>query len=162
MNISFFCLYNSVTIFFYSYIQLHKIDHFNQYIWIEILDTNAKKMYIAICYFAPINSTFYKKNNLDKICPYNNLEKDIYNLKNEGNILLLGDFNARTATKQATLLSDDSNHNPLWLDEDLVLSNSYKRSSEDLLTGEIDRPSTGRVEPVRGCLITQAVWDEPP
>jgi hypothetical protein len=31
-----------------------------------------------------------------------------------------------------------------------------------MLTGEIDRPSTGRVEPVRGCLITQAVWDEPP
>ena len=65
-------------------------------------------MHIAICYFSPINSTFYKKN-----CPYNNLEQDIYNLKNEGNILLLGDFNARIATKQATLLSDDSNHNPL-------------------------------------------------
>jgi hypothetical protein len=31
-----------------------------------------------------------------------------------------------------------------------------------LLMGEIDRPSTGRVEPVRGCLITQAVWNEPP
>jgi hypothetical protein len=31
-----------------------------------------------------------------------------------------------------------------------------------LLTGEIDRPSTERVEPVRGCLITQAVWNEPP
>ena len=43
---------------------------------------------IEICYFAPINSTFYKKNNLDKKCPYNNLEQDIYNLKNEGNILL--------------------------------------------------------------------------
>jgi exonuclease III len=114
-------------------IQLHKIDPLNQYIWIEISDTNAKKMYIAICYFSPINSTFYKKNNLDKNCPYNNLEQDIYNLENEGNILLLGDFNARIATKQATLLSDDSNHNPLWLDEDLVLSNSYKRSSEDLI-----------------------------
>jgi hypothetical protein len=24
--------------------------------------------------------------------------------------------------------------------------------NEELLTGEIDRPSTGRVEPVRGCL----------
>jgi hypothetical protein len=47
-------------------------------------------------YFAPINSTFYKKNNLDRNCPYNNLEQDIYNLKNEGNILLLGDFNAMT------------------------------------------------------------------
>jgi hypothetical protein len=34
--------------------------------------------------------------------------------------------------------------------------------NKDVLTGEIDRPSTGRVEPVRGCLITQAVWDEPP
>ena len=31
-----------------------------------------------------------------------------------------------------------------------------------LLMGEIDRPSIGRVEPVRGCLITQAIWDEPP
>jgi hypothetical protein len=64
-------------------------------------------------------------------CTY--LEQDIYSLKNEGNILLLGDFNARTTTKQATLLSIDSNHNPLWLDEDLVLSNSYKRSSKDLI-----------------------------
>jgi hypothetical protein len=54
-------------------------------------------------------------------------------LKNESNILLLGDFNAMTATKQTTLLSIDSNHNPLWLDEDLVLSNSYKRSYEDLI-----------------------------
>jgi hypothetical protein len=78
-------------------------------------------MYIAICYFAPINSTFYKKNNIDNNCPYNNLEQDIYSLKNEGNILLLRDFNASTATKQATLLSNDSNHNLLWLDEDLVL-----------------------------------------
>jgi hypothetical protein len=31
-----------------------------------------------------------------------------------------------------------------------------------VLTGEIDRPSTKRVEPVRGCLITQAVWNGPP
>jgi hypothetical protein len=46
---------------------------------------------------------------------------------------LLGDFKARTATKQATLLSIYSNHNPLWLDDDLVLSNSYKRSYENLI-----------------------------
>jgi hypothetical protein len=31
-----------------------------------------------------------------------------------------------------------------------------------LLMGEIDRPSTGRVDLVRGCLITQDVWDSPP
>jgi len=66
-------------------------------------------------------------------CPYNNLEQDIYSLKSEGNILLLGDFNARTATKQATLLNINSKHNHLCLEEDLFLSNSYKRSSEDLI-----------------------------
>jgi hypothetical protein len=115
------------------HIQLHKINPLNQYIWIEISDTNVKKMYIAICYFAPINSTFYKKNNLDNNCPYNILEQDIYSLKNEGNIFLLGDFNAKTTTKQATLLSIDSNHDSLWLDDDLALSNSYKRSFRDLI-----------------------------
>jgi hypothetical protein len=47
--------------------------------------------------------------------------------------LSLGDFDVRTTTKQATLLSIDSNHNPLWLDEDHVLSNSHKRSFEDLI-----------------------------
>lgn len=45
---------------------------------------------------------------------------------------MLRDFIARTAPKQATLLSDNFNHNPLWLDEDLVLSNNHKRSSEGL------------------------------
>jgi hypothetical protein len=33
---------------------------------------------------------------------------------------------------------------------------------EVLLTGGNDRPSIKRVEPVRGCLITQAVWNGPP
>jgi hypothetical protein len=89
-------------------------------------------MYIAICYFAPINSTFYKKNNLDRNCPYNNLEQDIYNLRNEGNILVLGQFNVRSAINQVIILSNDSNHNPIWLYEDIVLANSYKRSSKDL------------------------------
>ena len=50
----------------------------------------------------------------------------------------LGDLNARISTKQATLLSIDSNHHPLWLDEDLVLSNSYKRSSEALIENLFD------------------------
>jgi hypothetical protein len=36
------------------HIQLHKIDPLNQYIWIEISDTNAKKIYTSTCYFAPI------------------------------------------------------------------------------------------------------------
>ena len=83
---------------------MYKKYPYNQYIWIEITDINNKKTYIPICYFSPINSNFYKKNNLDKNCPYHGLENDIYILRNEGNILLMGDFNARTSSNQAILL----------------------------------------------------------
>ena len=44
----------------------------------------------------------------------------------------MGDFNARTSSNQAIILSNHSNPNPLWLDENLTLAGRYKRSSEDL------------------------------
>jgi len=44
--------------------------------------------------FPPINSNFYKKKNLDKTNPYNGLQSDISSLRNDGNIILIGDFNA--------------------------------------------------------------------
>jgi hypothetical protein len=52
-------------------------------------------------------------------------------MRNEGIILLLGKFNDRTATNHATILSNDSKPNLLWLDEDLVLANRYKRNSKE-------------------------------
>jgi hypothetical protein len=115
------------------HIWLHKKDPLNQTIWMEISYINTKKIDIAICYFTPINSTFYTKNSLDKNCPYKSLEQDIYNMKNEGSILLLGDFNTINETNQAIILSNDSNPNTLWLDEDIVLDNKYKRNFEDLI-----------------------------
>ena len=39
--------------------RLYKKDPYNQYMWIEITDISDRKTYIAICYFAPINSNFY-------------------------------------------------------------------------------------------------------
>lgn len=80
----------------------------------------------------PINYNFYKKMNLDKNSPYNGLENDISSLRNEGNILLIGKFNARNSSKQAIILSNHSNRNPIRLDEYPTLSNRYKRSSEYL------------------------------
>jgi hypothetical protein len=61
----------------------------------DILDINAKNIHIEMCSFVLINSTFYKKNSLDINCRYNGLEHDIYILRNEGNILSLGDFKAK-------------------------------------------------------------------
>jgi hypothetical protein len=46
---------------------------------------------------------------------------------------MLGDFNAITVTNQDIILRNHSNPNPLWLDNDLVLSNRYKRNLEDLI-----------------------------
>ena len=76
--------------------------------------------------------TSIRKTIQIKKCPYNSIETDIYILRNEGNILLMGDFNARTSSNQAILLSNHSNPNPLWLDEDLTLADRYKRSFEYL------------------------------
>lgn len=98
----------------------------------EISNINVVFFYITICYFEPINSSFYRKNNLDKTCPYNGLEHDIYCLRNEGNILLLRDFNDITTTEQTIILSNDYNPNSLWLDDDPILVGRYKRSFEDL------------------------------
>lgn len=84
--------------------------------WIEIIDINGKKPYIAICHFAPINFNFYKKITLDKNSPYNGLENDISSIENEGNMLLMGDCNAWTSINQSILLTNYSNPNPLWLD----------------------------------------------
>ena len=70
-----------------------------------------------MCYFSPINSNFYKKNNIDKNYPYNVLEIDISILRNEVNILLMGDINIQTASNQFFLLINYSNTNLLWLDK---------------------------------------------
>jgi hypothetical protein len=71
--------------------------------WMEISDINAKNIYIAIYYLAPINSTFYKKNNRDKNYPYNSLKRHICSLRKDGIIILLGDFNVRTSINQAII-----------------------------------------------------------
>ena len=76
--------------------------------------------------------TSIRKTIQIKNCPSNGLENNISILRNEGNILLMGDFNARTSSNQAILLSNLANPNPLWLDEDITLAKRYKRSSEDL------------------------------
>ena len=53
----------------FPYDRLYKKYRHKQDIRIEIVDSNNNKAYIAICYFPPINSNFYKKNNIDKIAP---------------------------------------------------------------------------------------------
>ena len=65
--------------------------------------------------------------------PYNTLEQDVHSLRNEGNILLLGDFNARTTSCHVILLSNDSNPIPFWLEEVLDLASRFRKNFEGLI-----------------------------
>ena len=51
----------------------------------------------------------------------------------KNNILYLGEINPKITTNQSHILSNDSNPNPLWLDEGIVLASIYKRNSEDMV-----------------------------
>ena len=118
-----------------QHVRIYKKHSCNKFIWIEITDINDEKTYISSCYFTPIknsNSDNNKKSNLDKTFPYNGFEHDIYSLRKEWNIHLVGDFNAQNSSNQAILLRNYSNPNPLWLDEGLELANMCKISFEDL------------------------------
>lgn len=99
--------------------------------WIDISNFNANRIFLAICYFVPIKSTSYKKNNLDKNFPFITLKQYIQKQRNEGNILLIEDFNARTTTNQVAFLSNNSNPYPLWLDKDYELANKFQIKSND-------------------------------
>ena len=96
----------------------------------EIFDINAKKIYIEIYYVSLINSTFTIKAIYIIKCPYNRLEDGICSLINEGSIIFLGEFNARTTTNQPIILSNDYKTNHLWLVEDLVLAINFKINFE--------------------------------
>jgi len=76
-------------------------------IWLELgktyfgLDTN---IYVCIAYLPPENSTYSKRCNIDCL---NILEEQIQHFSTIGNIILLGDLNARTA-KGADFIQDDN------------------------------------------------------
>ena len=112
-----------------QHVRIYKKHSCNKFIWIDITNINDEKTYISICYFTPIkNSNLDNKKNPIQIkkFPYNGFEHDIYSLRKEGNIHLIGDFNAQNYRNHAILLRNYSNPNPLWLDKDLELANMYK------------------------------------
>ena len=70
-----------------------------------------KKPKLPFVILSILNPNSIKKNNLDKNYPYNGLEHDISSLRKGDIILLMGDFNARTSSNQAILLSNYSCNN---------------------------------------------------
>ena len=55
-------------------------------------------LYVCSVYIPPQNSKYSKDNGEN--CPYVEIQKDILKFKKLGNIILMGDFNARKANLQ--------------------------------------------------------------
>ncbi len=83
----------------YHIIQVMGKDEHARYMWIRIQVEDHCPLYIAVCYFAPSNSDYAGPNGQS---PYAILDEDIMHYSQLGDILLAGDFNARTESLQAS------------------------------------------------------------
>jgi hypothetical protein len=85
--------------------------------WVKISE-NGNIIRIAACYFAPQVSKTYKSRGLDHKDPFAALKNNIAMYFQLSEILIVGDFNARTACEQASILRCKEDYNPIWLTEE--------------------------------------------
>jgi exonuclease III len=111
-------------------VKVVKEDPNKQYIWLQITEKEVTFRLVA-CYFSPKNSKIYKRSNLDNEDPYASLKRDISLFNHLGEVMLMGDFNARTTNNQSLQLSNEERgeNNPLWLEESG--DQSWARDSQD-------------------------------
>ena len=79
--------------------------------------------------FCPSSLKTYKNKELDSKDPYAALKQDIVAYYQQGEVLLVGDFNARTTNQQASILYCKEDHNPIWLTQEK--NPQWVRCSED-------------------------------
>ena len=96
---------------------LVKEDTNKQYLWFNITE-NENDIRIAACYFAPQVSKTYKNKGLDNKDPFATLKQGIFAYYQQGEVLLVGDFNARRTNQQASILCCKEDQNPIRLTEE--------------------------------------------
>eukprot|EP00250_Pteridium_aquilinum_P003587 c13892_g1_i1 orf=1-396(-) len=67
--------------------------------WVRVRANDGRPLYIAICYFLPSTSHYDSPKGQS---PYMILDEDIWEFLRTGDVILLGDFNARTACQQSS------------------------------------------------------------
>lgn len=89
-----------------------------------------KDLYICFTHIPPRTSSYTNKHGDDTLqC----LEHDIQNFSEKGDILLCGDFNARTGIKDDFISNDNNNHLPLDVDYVPDKSIMPRRSLDDII-----------------------------
>ena len=84
---------------------------------------------IAACYFALQVSKTYKGGGLNHKDSFETLKSDIAAYSQLSEVLLVGEFNARTTNEQASILHGKEDCNPIWLTEEI--NHQWTRFSED-------------------------------
>ena len=119
------------------FIQREKEDPNKKFVWLKISE-NGNHIKIAACYFSQQVSKIYKIRGLDHKDPFATLKSDTAIYSQLGEVLIVGDFNARTTSEQASILCCKEDYDHIWLIEER--NHQWERIPEDKgcnLFGEI-------------------------
>ncbi|MCO5601279.1 hypothetical protein L7F22_055398 [Adiantum nelumboides] len=101
-------------------------DDHARYMWVRLRPDTGRFLYIAICYF-PSNTSIYAATRGES--PFSILDDDIWEFSRDGDIILLGDFNARTVNAQ-TVFYDTSDEMLRELDVSDLGLDRYSQDKE--------------------------------
>jgi len=100
------------------------------YVWLHIDKTTLglkQNLYICMAYIPPADSTYSKKLEYDIL---DEIEHETGKLKSKGDILILGDLNARTSNNLDFIPDDTHSHLPMH-DHYTLDTNIHRRQSHD-------------------------------
>jgi exonuclease III len=101
-------------------------------VWLKVqqqIGSSNHNLYIGCVYIPPQFSSFGKENTQQI---WDSLEQDIEHFSNKSEIIICGDFNARSG-RLIDYIQMDNNHNYYNLPNNYVYDNCYKRCSMDLI-----------------------------
>lgn len=101
-------------------ITVEKVDTYHRYIWLKIT-CGTRIYFLACCYIPHRESVFYKGQGVDPADPFGDLGLDVCHFSTLGEVMLMGDMNARIGDMQAKPITwDELNKNvqiditPTW------------------------------------------------
>ena len=106
---------------------------FDSIIWLQIqnLYNQQEPIFLGCVYIPPCNSSFYKQYDCGIFMEF---EMQISMFSSKGNVIVIGDFNARTSDKDDFITND-------------VIQNDIHREVSEILTYETDTVLPTRVNP---------------
>ena len=81
-----------------AHVSIVKEDMYKRYLWLEITTSRSTSIFVVGCYIPHHDSSFYV--HVDRNQPFANLEEDIAYYKSKGEVIVMGNINARPASLQ--------------------------------------------------------------